>query len=76
MPKANITHKIAVAVNNALNAAHSISASSTSSKRTGAFMMPSQVFCTCMRENAEYKASNVAAFMALMHTEPLAKNMM
>jgi len=39
-------------------------------------MMPSQVFCTCMRENAEYSASNVAAFMALMQIEPLARNRM
>jgi hypothetical protein len=29
-----------------------------------------------MRENAEYKASKVAAFMALMQIEPLAKNTM
>jgi hypothetical protein len=29
-----------------------------------------------MRENAEYKASNDAAFMALMQMLPLAKNKM
>jgi hypothetical protein len=29
-----------------------------------------------MREKAEYRASNVAAFMALMQMEPLAKNKM
>jgi hypothetical protein len=29
-----------------------------------------------MREKAEYKASKEAAFMALMQTEPLAKNKM
>ena len=76
MPSASMTNKMAVTVKMDLKAAHSISASSTSSKRTGAFMMPSQVFCTCIRENAEYNASNVAAFIALMHTEPLAKNKM
>ena len=76
MPKPSITNRMAVAVKMALNAAQSISASNTSSKRTGAFMMPSQVFCTCMREKAEYKASKVAAFMALMQIEPLAKNTM
>ena len=56
--------------------AHSISASTTSSRLMGAFMMPSQVFCTCMRENAEYSASKLAAFMALMQIEPLARNRM
>ncbi len=39
-------------------------------------MMPSQVFCTCMRENAEYSASKLAAFMALMQMLPLARNRM
>ena len=53
MPSTSITPKMAVTVNSDLNAAHSISASTTSSKDTGAFMMPSHVFCTCMRENAE-----------------------
>ena len=38
--------------------------------------MPSQVFCTCLRENAEYSASKLAAFMALMQIEPLARNRM
>ena len=76
IPRASITNKMAVTLNSALNAAQSISAITTSSKRTGAFMMPSQVFCTCMRENAEYRASKVAAFMALMHMLPLAKNRM
>ena len=46
------------------------------SRLTGAFMMPSQVFCTCMREKAEYSASNDAAFIALMQIEPLARNRM
>ncbi|KAF1071389.1 MAG: hypothetical protein GAK39_01331 [Variovorax sp.] len=59
-----------------LNAAHSISASTMSSSPTGAFMIPSQVFCTCMREKAEYSASNEAAFIALMQIEPLARNRM
>ena len=76
MPRASMTSKITTLVNSDLKAAHSISASTTSSSRTGAFMMPSQVRCTCMRENAEYSASNDAAFMALVHMEPLAKNKM
>ena len=76
MPSASITHKMAVTVNTALKAAHSISASTRSSRPMGAFMMPSQVFCTCMRLNAEYSASKLAAFMALMQIEPLAKNKM
>ena len=59
-----------------MNAAHSISANTTSSSRTGAFMMPSQVRCTCMREKAEYSASNDAAFIALEQIEPLARNRM
>jgi hypothetical protein len=53
MLSASITKRIAVAVNNALKPAHSISASRMLSRFTGAFMMPSHVFCTCMRENAE-----------------------
>ena len=76
MPRASITPKMAVTVNSALKAAHSISASTTSSRLMGAFMMPSQVFCTCMRENAEYSASKLAAFIALMQIEPLARNRM
>ena len=76
MSSASITPMMAVTVNSDLNAAHSISASSTSRRSTGAFMMLSQVFCTCMRENAEYSASKVAAFIALMQIEPLARNRM
>ena len=53
MPSANITKRMAVTVKIDLNAAHSISASTMSSSPTGAFMMPSHVFCTCMREKAE-----------------------
>ena len=67
---------MAMTVKADLNAAHSSSASSTLSRLTGAFMMPSQVFCTCMRENAEYSASKLAAFMALIQIEPLARNRM
>ncbi|MCY1240352.1 hypothetical protein D9M72_531950 [compost metagenome] len=59
-----------------MNAAHSISASTMSSSPTGAFMIPSQVFCTCIRENAEYSASKLAAFIALMQIDPLARNRM
>ena len=76
MPRASITSRITTLVKSALKAAQSISASTTSSSRTGAFMMPSQVRCTCMREKAEYKASNEAAFIALMQIEPLARNRM
>ena len=76
MPSASITPRMAVTVNSALKAAQSISASSTLSRLMGAFMMPSQVFCTCMREKAEYSASKLAAFMALMQMEPLARNRM
>ena len=74
MPKASITNKMADTVNNDLNAAHNISAKTMSSKLTGAFIMPSQVFCTCILEKAEYKASNEAAFIALIQMLPLAKN--
>ena len=76
MPKTSMTPKIAVTVKSDLNAAHSISAMTTLSRLTGAFMMPSQVFCTCMREKAEYSASKDAACMALMQMLPLAKNKM
>ncbi len=76
MPSASITPNMAVTVNSDLNAAQSISASTTLSRLTGAFMMPSQVFCTCMRLKAEYKASNEADCMALMQMEPLARNRM
>ena len=76
MPRASITPRMAVTVNSALKAAHSISASNTSSSPTGVFKIPSQVFCTCMREKAEYSASKLAAFMALMQIDPLARNRM
>ena len=76
MPSAQITARITVAENSALKPAHSISASTTSSSSIGVFRMPSQVFCTCMREKAEYRASKLAAFMALMQTEPPARNRM
>ena len=73
MSSAQITPMMMVTENSALKPAHSISASTTSSSCTGVLRMPSQVFCTCMREKAEYSASKLAAFMALMHTEPLAR---
>ena len=76
MPSASITSKMTLTVNSDLKAAQSISASTTSSSCTGAFMMPSQVRCTCMREKAEYSASKDAAFIALMQMEPLARNKM
>ncbi|OIQ64726.1 hypothetical protein GALL_537210 [mine drainage metagenome] len=76
MPSASMTAKMAVTVNRDLKAAHNISASTILPRLTGAFMMPSQVFCTCIREKAEYSASKLAAFMALMQIEPLARNRM
>ena len=50
MPSAKTTAMMAAAEINALNAAHSISAKTMSSSAIGAFMMLSQVRCTCMRE--------------------------
>ena len=75
-PSAVITAKIATPDKLALAAAHSHSPSMTSSSATGAFMMASQVFCMCMRENDEYSASKEAAFMVDPHTVPLARNAM
>ena len=60
----------------AFDAHHSHSASTTSSSESGALMMPSQVRCTCMRENAEYIASKLAVNIALWQTMPVPMNAM
>ena len=52
-PSAAITTRIAAPESVALAAAQSSSPASTSSRVTGAFMIASQVRCTCMREKAE-----------------------
>ena len=52
-PSAQITTKIARPERKLLAAAQTSSASTTSSSPTGALTIASQVFCTCMRENAE-----------------------
>ena len=39
-------------------------------------MMPSQVRCTCMRENAEYIPSKLAVNIALWQTMPVPMNAM
>ena len=56
--------------------AHSISANTMSSSAIGALRMLSQVFWICMREKAEYMASNEAAYMVLMQMLPEARNRM
>ncbi|MND05561.1 hypothetical protein D3C83_264310 [compost metagenome] len=50
------------------------SPSSTSSSVIGALTIASQVFCTCMRENAENSVSNVAAYIVDDATNPAARN--
>ena len=64
-PSAKIISRMAKPDRKLLLAAHMASASSTSSRLSGVFMIASQVFCTCMRENAEYSASKVAVFIVL-----------
>ncbi len=59
-----------------LLAAHTHSATSTSSSVIGAFMIASHVFCTCMREKPEYIASKEAAIIVLEQTVPAARNAM
>ncbi len=54
-----------------LVAAQIHSASTTSSSESGALMIASQVRCTCMRENAEYIASNDEVNIALWQTMPV-----
>ena len=71
-----MTTRIAVVDITALVAAHIHSASTTSSSEIGALMMPSQVRCTCMRENAEYMPSKLAVNIALWQTMPVPMNAM
>src|SRR6266511_4090299 len=52
-PSSHTTARIATPESTLLEAAQASSASTTSSRSTGAFMMASQVRCTCMREKAE-----------------------
>ncbi len=75
-PSSHTTARIATPESTLLEAAQASSASTTSSRSTGAFMMASQVRCTCMREKAEYMDSNVALFIVLEHTTPAARNAM
>src|SRR6266702_173592 len=75
-PRSHTTARIAAPESTLFDAAQASSASTTSSRSTGAFMIASQVRCTCMREKAEYIASKVALFMVLEHTTPAARNAM
>src|ERR1700704_3136778 len=75
-PSAHTTTRMATPERKLLLVAQASSASTTSSSSTGAFMMASQVRCTCMREKAEYMDSNVALFIVLEHTIPAARNAM
>src|ERR1041384_4576308 len=75
-PSAVATISTATPDNMLLLAAHTASPMTTSSSITGAFMIASQVFCTCMRENPEYIASNDALIMVLEHTVPAAMKAM
>ncbi len=72
-PSAQMTASIARPDSTLFEAAQTSSASTTSSRSTGAFMMAFQVCCTCMRENAEYMASNDAVFIVLEQTMPAAR---
>src|SRR5258705_3142041 len=75
-PSAVATSSTALPAMKLLLAAHTSSATSTSSSVTGALMIASHVFCTCMRENPEYIASNDAAIIVLEHTVPAARHAM
>src|SRR6266566_4162583 len=71
-----ITPRIANTEMTLLVPAHIHSANSTSSSDSGALMIASHVRCMCMRENAEYIASNDAVNIALWHTMPVPINAM
>src|SRR5687767_7131228 len=75
-PSAAATSSTALPDRKALLAAQTASPVNTSSSVTGAFMMASQVRCTCMREKPEYIASNDALVMMLEHTVPAARKAM
>ena len=68
-----MTMRMAVPENSDLVAAHTSSPATTSASPSGVLRMASQVFCTCMREKAEYKASKVAAFITEAQTVPAAR---
>ena len=63
-------------MSHALLAAQTISPATMSSSVSGALMIASQVFCTCMREKPEYIDSNDAVNMVAVHSWPAAKNAM
>src|ERR1700675_178166 len=71
-----ITARIAITDMTLLLEAHIHSAKRTSSSDSGALMIASHVRCMCMRENAEYIASNDAVNIALWHTMPVPMNAM
>src|ERR1700687_5225820 len=71
-----ITTRIAITDMTLLLAAHIHSAKRTSSSDSGALMIASHVRCMCMRENAEYIASNDAVNIALWQTIPVPMNAM
>jgi len=73
-PSARTTARMAAVDITALVPAQIHSANTTSSSEIGALMMPSQVRCTCIRENAEYMPSNDAVNMALWQTIPVPMN--
>jgi hypothetical protein len=68
-----MTMRMAAPENSDLVAAQNNSPATTSARPSGVLRMASQVFCTCMREKAEYRASKVAAFMVEAHTVPAAR---
>ena len=60
----------------AFDAAHTHSATTTSSSAIGALTIASQVRCMCIRENAEYIASKLEVNIALWQTMPVPMNAM
>src|SRR3970040_2426572 len=72
-PRAAATTSTAVPESTLLLAAQTASPMTTSSSVTGALMIASHVFWTCIREKPEYIASNDALIMVLEHTMPEAR---
>ena len=72
-PMAVMTTRIAAPENSDLVAAQNSSPATTSASPSGVLRMASQVFCTCMREKAEYSASKLAAYMLEEATKPAAR---
>jgi len=70
-PSSITTASIAITEITLLVAAQIHSASMTSSSDSGALMIASHVRCTCMREKAEYIASNDEVNIALWQTMPV-----